>query len=128
MPQNKDLSPMQQELLNRADAIFDSVGKAVTTAGEFVAGQVPDIATQYVAYGRAWTTCAVVLGILLLIFAIWMVKKMFSTWDSPDLTPIAMVPISAGFLLVSINFKEFLLVWFAPKVWLLQEIVHLVKA
>lgn len=119
---------MQQELLNRADAIFDSVGKAVTTAGEFVAGQVPDIAMQYVAYGRAWTTCAVVLGFSLILFSIWLVKKMVKDWEESEMTPLASVPLFIGAMLAGINFKEFLLVWFVPKVWLLQEIVHLVKA
>jgi hypothetical protein len=57
------LSPMQNELLRRADSIFDSISNTVSKAsdlaiqgGKAVAEQIPDIAFQYIAYGRVANT------------------------------------------------------------------------
>lgn len=53
------LSPIQRELLSRADDIFATIGSAVSSAtdaavraGAVVAKEIPDIAWQYIAYGR----------------------------------------------------------------------------
>ena len=46
----ESLSPMQAELLKRADDIFKSIGEAVTKASDIAAEQIPDIAMQYVTY------------------------------------------------------------------------------
>lgn len=41
------LSPIQEELLKRADSIFDSIAKSVAQAKDFAVEQLPDIAIQY---------------------------------------------------------------------------------
>ena len=69
-----NVSPMQQELLSRADSIFSGISSAVGTAKEFAVEQLPDIAYQFVAFGRfyesAWISLAFVtfaVGIYLLV-------------------------------------------------------------
>lgn len=44
------LSPIQEELLKRADSIFSSVATAVGQAKDIAVEQLPDIAYQYIAY------------------------------------------------------------------------------
>jgi len=50
------LSPMQDELLKRADSIFDGISKTVSATKEFALEQIPDVAYQLIAYQRAWLT------------------------------------------------------------------------
>ena len=147
-----NLSPMQQELLNRADKIFDWIGNSVDKVGDLaiqggkaVAEQIPDIAYQYVAYGRASLTTYVILGLLFLALSyhcVWRVgirNKLnlpnYHNWSGENWAVSRIIIMmgggAGGFIIGSIlvfnNLKELFLVWFAPKVWLMLELVHLVK-
>jgi hypothetical protein len=142
MSQQQTLSPMQQELLHRADAIFASVGKAVEKAGNFAAEQIPDIALQYVAFGRAIESSYMAIGVLLFLTGLYLLvrvavmdsRKMgitgYDTWaDGRVGAVVSSIPmIIVGFMTMMINIKAFFMVWFAPKVWLILELVHLIKA
>lgn len=68
---------MQEELLKRADSIFNAVGntaakaaelteKGVTTAFDVAKEQLPDIAYQFIAYNRVYYTI-LVTSLLMLI-------------------------------------------------------------
>lgn len=137
-----NLSPMQTELLNRADAIFSAVAAGVQKAGAFVADQVPDIAYQYVAFGRAYNTLWLLVGIALIIFGIWAAVKFgvnnhyqlpnSSYANEPHGFRILAVAFGCfgvvfGFMMFAVNVKDALMVWFAPKVWLLLELANLIK-
>ena len=141
---NKDLSPLQQELLTRADTIFLSIGDVVGKASTFAAEQIPDIALQYVAYGRVISTMTVVVGLTLLIIGLWLIirvavqdcyksngeyenrRDMWSEVRTGAMLVGVMLAV-VGFLVSAINMAKFVMVWFAPKIWLMIEIVHLVK-
>lgn len=146
------LSPMQQELLNRADKIFDWIGNSVDKVGDLaikggqaVAEQIPDIAFQYVAYGRVVLTVYILLGIFLYFMAYYTVVRIglrdtmklgtVQSWSGQDWHPMryvfsiggGVIGCIGGSLFIFVNLKEAILVWFAPKVWLMMELVHLVK-
>jgi hypothetical protein len=141
------LSPIQNEVLKRADAILDSIGSAVSKAsdlamqgGRAVAEQIPDVAFQYVAYGRVLATAYILLGIAFMTVGIWLARKYGfmnvqkakntgAGWADSRIASIVVGVISTlvGFIITLVNLKSFVLVWFAPKVWLLLEIVELVK-
>ena len=142
------LSPMQAELLARADAIFEAVGASVSKAtdmaiegGKYVAKEVPEIAFQYVAYGRAMETLFIVLAFTFLIVAYHVsmkygfkntqnVKDMEEgMWGASRIVACCAGAGSfvIGFIMLCVNAKDFVLVWFAPKVWLLLELVRLIK-
>lgn len=136
------LSPMQSELLNRADQIFSSIANSVAQAGSFVAEQVPDVALQYVAFGRAYQTALLVLGLSLFIFGIYMMVSWacFNKFNRPSDRDGAwggsrvvmfigsLFPMIIGFIIFFTNIKDTLLVWFAPKVWLILELAELAKS
>jgi hypothetical protein len=127
------LSPMQQELLNRADAIFSAMADAASKASSFVAEQVPEIALQYVAFGRAWLTTLVVISILCVIVSAilfrWLAKNGLDDSPLPFSVFFGMcVSFVLGLVLILNNLKDFLLVWFAPKVWLITSIAQLVSS
>lgn len=141
------LSPMQEQLLSQASnilqAVSDSVGKAAdftvdaaTKAGNFAATQIPDIAYQYIAYGRASTTAAFIFGVLGVILLTWIIvavcfNNKYNIKDTEARGFIAF--LSSAFIgipsfgFVFVHFNDMIMVWFAPKVWLIREIVHLVK-
>lgn len=140
---NEKLSPLQQELLSRADSIFASIGTAVGKATDFASVQIPDIAIQYVAYGRVYATVLMVFALTTFIFGMWLaigvaVMDYFKAgcgryhgyiWaDSRDAAMILGIPISiVGFLMILFNVSNFIMVWFAPKIWLITELVKLAK-
>lgn len=130
------LSPMQEQLLGQASSILQSVTDTVSKASTFAAEQLPDIALQYVAYGRATMTTLVLLGVLGLIAFWWVViqvcfKNKYGMKDSEGrafmgflATMVLGVP---SFVILAVNLSDFFMVWVAPKVWLIKELVHLVK-
>lgn len=138
---NKSLTPVQQELLNRADSIMSSIGDAVNRGAEFVQGQVPDIALQYVAFGRAYETVVMLFSLTLLLVGLWLVINVACRntlnikndydggWGPGRLVAsfLGVIPTVVGILAVAANLKGFLLVWSAPKVWLILEIARLVR-
>lgn len=69
------LSPIQTELLSRADSIFASISAAVGKATDFAAVQIPEIAIQYVAYGRAYKTTLVLVFLAIFFIGLFLVVK-----------------------------------------------------
>ena len=134
------LTPIQTELLRRADSIFDSLAKTVNQAKDFASEQIPDIAFQYVAWGRGYLTAYEVIGTILVIVGLWSVVRV-SLMNSLKLPndcrdPHAVRFIAgfaglgmtvAGAIITLRHLKEFMMVWVAPKVWLITEIVNLVR-
>lgn len=130
---NKDLTPLQQELFNRADSIVSAIGQTLTTvtdaakqAGGYILEQLPDVAIQYITYGRASLTTFIALGLLLIITSFYIFKRWSNELEDIAILFSAIFFLSGG-VIVAANIKEFLMVWFAPKVWLLIEIANLVK-
>lgn len=124
------LTPMQQALLDRVDQIFASIGQA----GHAVAQQLPDIAVQYIAYGRAVNTVWVVLPLLVFILACWAcwsvgIKNKYDLQGDEE----GVAWLGAGLGITALifflcNLSDFILVWFAPKVYLIQQVNELVKS
>ena len=136
----KTLTAMQQELLNRADSIMDSISSAVNRGAEFVHGQVPEIALQYVAFGRVYETVIMAISIMVFMVGLWLVvnvacrntlkfKDDCGHWHVNRFVGllVGLFPLAFGLLAISANLKSFILVWFAPKVWLLMEITKLIR-
>lgn len=135
----KTLTPLQQELLNRADAIMDSIGGAVNRGAEFVQGQVPEIAMQYVAFGRVYETVIMAISITIFMVGLWLVVNVAcrNTYKFEDdyhwhtnrvgALILGLISLSIGLIAIAENIKSFILVWFAPKIWLLMEIAKLVR-
>ena len=134
------LSPMQQEMLNRADAIFTSIGNAVSTTTEIAKEQLPDIAIQFIIFSRAYLTFIEVLFTIALIVGVWLfinvgvrntrkMKDYYGDWAGGRYTASIFGGILSlmSFIVVFVNLKQFMLVWFAPKIFLIQSLVQLAK-
>lgn len=136
---------MKDELQLKLVEILTSIQTTAGKAGDFAMGQLPDIAQSYIVYGRVKETLALATAFTLAILCAWIavkygygnkeavVKRPESYFDGDWLecrvaaaifgTAGAVLFLSGGMLSVG----SALLVWFAPKVWLLKELATLVK-
>lgn len=131
---SNELSPIQKELLDRADTIFKTIAEAATKAANFAAEQLPDIAYQYIAMERVVLTSAVLFSVICFCMSfylfVWGICK--DKWKMGNDAAVILFPV-AGFgamgLIMFINtFKNFVMVWFAPKIYLITNIIHLIKS
>jgi hypothetical protein len=134
---------MNEQLQGKLVEILSGIQAATKAAGDFALEQLPDIAQQYVFYGRAISTFYLVASMILLsVMLVVCVKFGFANtkavksdgYDKGDWLFGRMLSAmlgSAGSLLSFVFLCEsigrFALVWFAPKVWLLKEIASLIK-
>jgi hypothetical protein len=113
------------------------VGQAKDLALE----QLPDIAYQYIAFERAYLTFTIVTAIV--VFIGWQIfiipflnkqclKNSYSKgrWDEDQGLPYVISTAGLGLfcgLALFNNIKDFFMVWFAPKIFIIENIIHLVK-
>jgi len=132
---------MKDELQTKLVEILTAIQSATGKAADFAMDQLPDIAQQYVVYGRAVT---VISSVALIIFASacfyaasWAFKNPWNISpysfekdrkrsDSNTALIFFGYVIGAFALFLSVATFDYL-VWFAPKVWLIKELAMLVK-
>lgn len=127
---------MKEELQSKLVEILTAMQTVAGQAKDFTLAQLPDIAQSYVTYGRANATLWTVLGLALLLATLfhWGPKAIRAFGDkgaSPVAFEARLIVAAAGLAIGGIlfgdNVGKFLLVWFAPKVWLLKEIAGMLK-
>lgn len=132
---------MKDELQGKLVEVLDSIQAATAKAGDFAISQLPDIAQQYVMYGRVRSAIGAIVFLLLagalLLVARWAYKNPWNTspfsWDRDkkrsDSNEMAMVvpPIIAVGIVITTVLSFDYLVWLAPKVWLIKELATLIR-
>ena len=133
---SEKLSPMQEQLLGQASSILQSVTDTVSKASTFAAEQLPDIAVQYVAYGRVSSTFLVLFGALGFVLLGWIIvsvcfKNKYDIRGTDNRGFIAFISTMLigipSLILFAGNINTMFMSWVAPKVWLIKELVQLVK-
>jgi hypothetical protein len=123
---------MNDELQSKLVEVLTGISEGVSQAKDFAIEQLPDVAQQYIMFGMVWETSLLALYVTfmaLIAFGLW--KLWYS--DTTDFEAASAGMVFGGFSLVGlliafvIQLKPFLLVWFAPKLYLLQGIAGLVK-
>lgn len=148
---------MKEELQSKLVEILGSIQTAAGKAGDFALAQLPDIAQSYVAYGRAYTTIWAFASVIIFFSGFYFIRltnrkvaegdakfeqakakaeaesrytyahrEQYFEWD--DIGPLPYLPFVVGVLVFGLNLSQLLLVWFAPKVWLLKEIAWMVRS
>jgi hypothetical protein len=126
---------MKEELQGKLVEILTSIQTAAGKASDFALAELPDIAQSYVSYGRAWASLDAVLWLLVIPAFFWFigrrVDRMFRQNDAsyPAGLFLGVGGVVSGItLMVGLGgLQKLMLVWFAPKVWLLKEIATLLK-
>jgi hypothetical protein len=118
---------MKEELQGKLVEILTSIQTAAGKASDFAMAELPDIAVQYIAYGRAYETAWMVLTLLAFAAGAGLLAWLIMKKDDPE--PVvwmffADVGLAA---LVLWQVKLTMLAWLAPKVWLLKEVARMLK-
>ena len=122
---------MNEELQKQLANVIGQVAAGVKQAKDFTVEQVGDVAVQYVAYGRVIEPIALVLLIIFCVASAWIAAKLLradvSSADSGigGFIMAALSVLSAIGALVKL--RSVVLVYAAPKVWLLLELGKLLK-
>ena len=67
----QNLSPMQSAVLSRVDTIFSSISDTLNSGMQFAKEQLPDIAREYITYGRVFNTTIEVITLLFLFVSLY---------------------------------------------------------
>jgi hypothetical protein len=127
---------MNDELQNKLAEVLGGIAEGVTQAKDFAVEQLPDVAQQYIMFGMVWETAAFVMLVAATGFFGWMFWRGWKTpdeasWRDADRGQMLIIfgSIPGVFTAVAsiVQLKTVLLVWFAPKLYLLQGIAGLVK-
>ena len=134
---------MEKELQGKLVEILSSIQAATGKASDFAMEQLPDIAQSYVAYGRVSSSLFALAAIAAAAASFHIAyNKGFNDkaathqdgcqkgdWHDSRIafTIIGSVCFLFAFLVCVPVINEALLVWLAPKVWLLKELAQLVK-
>lgn len=121
---------MNEQLQGELVEILASIQNAARATGDFAMRELPDVAQSYVMYGRVSATLMVLGWALFAGAAIYAVKRLIPWAKEEGAEPVLALPAIAGcfgaFMCLSYA-QNALLVWLAPKVWLLKEIASLIK-
>jgi hypothetical protein len=121
---------MEKQLMEKADAILGGLMSAVKTTADVAAEQLPLLAQEYLRFALVWET-----GVFLILCGAtygcyWFGRKWYDWVDHPSEKAAAFITAAPASLLafgaVS-QLREVLLVWTAPKIYLLENIARLLK-
>jgi len=148
---------MQDELQSKLVEILASMQSTIGAAKDFTLAQLPDIAQSYLIYGRASATVYFLLAVALALAGVFCIRHgrklerdgdvayelakavrdsaqsytssvyRHAYGDGDPFTLPGVVFVVAGCLFTLAALQPLLLVWLAPKVWLLKELASLIK-
>jgi len=129
---NKGKTMEQVNLETKLVEILGAISDGVAQAKDFAVEQLPDIAQQYILFGRAWETIVLAISVAAVVGLVYGTVKIAKSQniDDSEQWVMALMVGGAAFLslLIAIDrLKDFLLVWFAPKLYLIQGLAQLVK-
>jgi len=137
------MNEIAQEVFKRADVIGDwasgNLGQTIDAATQ----QVIDLAMQYVMYGRIYNTVTFIIACGFLWFTLWLaLSKGFldkenvlkegrnkGNWE-PSRVGYAFAGVFLSLFSMTAflsSIKDVILVWAAPKIWLIVQLTELAK-
>jgi len=117
---------MEKTIETKFIQIIEDLQAGIAKASEVAAVELSDIAQSYVVYGRAKHTTELAICLLILIGGAWAAKRFAKTSENISWILYAFATVPTGLCTIA-ALRDFLLVWTAPKVWLLQELAKLAK-
>lgn len=129
---------MKDELQTKLAEILTAIQASVAKGTDFALEQLPDIAQQYLLYGKVWAIITVLVMLATNVLIAWITLKFgylskrvnkYGDWSEGRVVVMIIGTFtflfSASIFLVAL--QELLLIHFAPKVWLIKEIMGLLK-
>ena len=131
---------MNSELQTQLASVLAAIQRATSASADFALTQLPDIAQQYVMYGRVsslWTTTALLAAAAAMLYVSrWAYKN---PWYEDEIyradrkqraegnlvVIFFTAAMGTALLLIAVTTINWM-VWVAPKVWLLRELARMV--
>jgi hypothetical protein len=124
---------MNEELQSKFVEVLTGISEGVAQAKDFAVEQLPDVAQQYIMFGMVWETVAFVVLMLCAVACAYTLWWCLKHLDGGKTEVLVLGIMFSGFgvmglgLWAFLELKDVILVWFAPKLYLLQGIAGLVK-
>lgn len=133
---------MNEELQKHAADLLLMLKSGIEKGTQLAGEKLPDLAYQYVLWGRAYVTIGFLTIGALTGFCLWVFYQnaVNNRWNlkekyHPDewsagrvvLAIVTGIPGALLFIATMDILSKFIMVWFAPKIWLLQEIAKVLK-
>lgn len=129
---------MKDELQTKLTEILTTIQANVSKGTDFALEQLPDIAQQYLFYGKVWEIIAVLAMLAINVPIILATLKFgylskrgneFGDWSEGRVAVVIIGTVaslfSASIFLMALH--ELVFIQFAPKVWLIKEVTELLK-
>lgn len=137
------MNEIAQEVFKRADVIGDWASGKLGQTIDAATQQIIDLAMQYVMYGRIYNTVTFIIACGFLWFTLWLaLSKGFldkenvlkegrnkGNWE-PSRVGFAFAGVFLSLFSVIAflsSIKDVILVWAAPKIWLIVQLAELAK-
>lgn len=125
---------MNNEMQDKLVEILSSIQTATGKASDFAIEQLPDVAQSYVMYGRISLTVWIIAS-LAAIFGSWrLIQFGRKLLDEDELSAggtyggmFGVIGLVVFSITAVTSLNSAILVWAAPKVWLLKEIAGMLK-
>ena len=137
------MNEIAQEIFKRADVIGDWASGKLGQTIDAATQQVIDLAMQYVMYGRIYNTVTFIIACGFLWFTLWLaLSKGFLDKENVAKTgynkgewEISRIVCAFAGVFLSLfsvaaficSIKDVILVWAAPKIWLIVQLTELAK-
>ena len=122
---------MKNELEPKLVEVIGQLQGAVMKASDFAIQQLPDVVQSYILYGRISNVLILVLD-LAILYGCWWVYKIpeeddFYGGDKKIVQALFSGSVAAATLFhLFFMIQETVLVWAAPKIWLIKELGKLI--
>lgn len=121
---------MDNEVSQKLVQYLGTLESAVKTGSDFVVEQAPLVLQELLVRERVLTSLAIAVSLVSAIACIYFFKKLIIYIEKDD--PTRGIPAGAlmafsgvlGFALMCENFSDFITCWFAPRVFILEQIKH----
>jgi hypothetical protein len=128
---------LNQQLL----AMLQGLTDAAKTGGAWVAGQIPPLVAEKIAFGKVWEISYLVIAVIMAGLFVKLTVKCWSKGtnyvrrsygDDGEMGWYAAMLLTAGvalfFIIDSfITLRQVLLVWFAPRLYIVEWLMELMK-
>lgn len=120
---------MNETLQQALTKLIEKALNGIDSAGDFMAGQIPDVVHQLLIWKACSSALVMILGIFILFAPPLLFKKYWDAICRSDAEPFVMVLVATvptGFFMFVYNF-DWLQIIIAPKLYLLEYAASLVK-
>ena len=124
---------MQSDLQAKAVEILTQIQEAVAKTTNFALEQLPDVVMQYMIYARIMETLYVAIPAALIALCVYIglyfsrIMRNETPFDRWFVMGIISIPATGLVITFLSRLDSFVMVWFAPKVYLLTKLVEIVR-